>query len=82
MEGVYYSIIIQYYNGRGYKENKGYQQGKCMGKLHNVVALVIFSAIMATMAAPTMRECLIMPTDKLDAMCAGINSFNVQHTLG
>lgn len=51
-------------------------------KLHKERVLVIFSAIMATIAAPTMRECLMMPTDSLDAICSGINSFNVRHTLG
>lgn len=42
----------------------------------------IFSAIMATMAAPTIRECLTIPTVSLDAMSSGIKSLMVLHTRG
>jgi hypothetical protein len=41
-----------------------------------------FSAIIATMAAPTILECLTIPTDNLAAICSGNIFFNVLQTRG
>jgi hypothetical protein len=43
---------------------------------------LIFSAIIATMAAPTMRECLTIPTESLAATSSGIRVFSVSQTRG
>lgn len=42
----------------------------------------IFSAIIATIAAPTILECLTIPTDNFAATSSGIKVFNVSQTRG
>lgn len=47
-----------------------------------LLSAAIFSAIIATIAAPTIRECFTTPTDNLQAISSGISSLIVLHTRG